>query len=255
MSEDRAVSEVLSYAFIFALIVISIGIVSIAGMGTLQDAQTIEQIRNAEQAYDILQNNMADIYRGGAPSRATEISLGDSEIYFGDNVTVNVTVEETDGDETVVEYDLRPVVQRLGDERFLIYEAGAVFRTNRDSGIVVREPPQIYRSGNVHVTVPAFQAQSVQAVGSSNVLVRAKATDRSVPVRDTSDSIEQLNVTITSPRYAQWEAFLSDQPLFESADCAVNENREMVWCEESPESEIPGTVYVVVHEADISLIK
>lgn len=253
MSEDRAISEVLSYTFVFALIVTSIGIITVGGVGSLQDARTIEQIQNAEQAYAILQENMAEIYSDGAPSRATELSLGDSEIYLDDNVTVNVTVE-TGGDTTIVEYDIRPVVQRLGDERFLIYEAGAVFRTNRDSGIVVREPPQIYRSRTVHVTVPAYQSPSVQGVGSSNVLVRAKATQRSAPVRETGVSPDRINVTITSPRYAEWETFLSEQPLFDAADCTVDESKEMVWCENDNPTDIPPSVYVVVHEADLSLV-
>lgn len=250
-ADERAISEVLSYALVFSIIVVSIGIVSVGGLGGLDDARTVEQIQNAEQAYDVLHDNMADLYYGGAPSRATEISLGDSELFFGSNVTVNVSVEDPGGDLHVTEYEIRPVVQRVGEERFLVYEAGAVFRTNRDSGVVVHEPPQVYRSGKGHATIPALQSATVQGASGSNVLLRAKVVDRETTVSKTGGGPFDVYVTVESPRYDLWEEFLVNQPLFDAASCTVDDAREVVECEGSSLS----TVYVVVHRAELSVIR
>lgn len=245
--DERGVSEVLEYVFIFSLVVASIGVVTVGGMGSLENAQTAEQIENAEKGFGVLHDTMAELYDEGAPSRATELSLGETELFYGDNVTVNVTV--VDGETTTVtEREIRPVVQRLGPDRFLVYEAGAVFRTTADGGLTVLEPPHMYRTDGVHVTVPAFRSGSVQGVGSSNVLVRAKVTNRSVPVTD-ADGSDKVVVNVTSPRYEQWASYLEDQP---SVDCTVDDPNSRVTCTRDSDLE---RVYVSVTAADLFLLQ
>lgn len=247
---DRAISEVLSYSFVFSLIVISIAVISVSGIAGLQNARNTEQAANAQQGFDVLHDNMADLYYDSAPSRATEISLGETEVYYGDNVTVNVTAVDG-GVATTAERSFRPVVQRLEEQRRLVYEGGAVFRTSRDGGVVVEKPPHAYRSGVVHVTIPAMQAPSVQSIGGSNVLVRAKVTDRSVPIADSDGTYDRLFVNVTSPRYELWQQYLTSQSQFDESDCSVDSSRERVVCSTSA----PSSVYVAVHEAELSLIQ
>lgn len=244
---DRGVAGVMSYVFVFALIVTSLVIVSVTGIGSLNDARVAEQAASAEKAFGILHDNMADLYTENAPSRATEISLGESEVFFGDPVTVNVTVVEG-GDATVTERETRPIVQRMERDRRLVYEAGAVFRTERKGGITVRKPPFTIRSGTVHVAIPVFQAEANRSLGGKTALVRGEVTNTAVTAKDTGGNVDEVVVTVTSPRYERWESYLSEQPGF---DCDVDDAANRVTCTRDTGLD---TVYVVVHEGSLSLI-
>lgn len=244
---SRGVAEVMSYIFVFALIAISITIVSVTGVGSLNDARVAEQAGNAATAFDILHNNMADLYTENAPSRATEISLGESEVFFGEAVTVNVTVVEG-GDTTVTEHETRPIVQRLERGNQVVYEAGAVFRTEREGGITLRTPPFTIRSGTVHVAIPALQSDANRSLGGKASLVRGEVTNTAVTARDTEGNVDEIIVTVTSPRYERWESYLSEQPGF---DCDVDHATNRVTCTRDTGLD---RVYVVVHEGSLSLI-
>jgi len=210
---DRAASEVLSFALVFAIILTSVVLVSVSGLQTLQDARDAEQLDNAERAFDVLSENMADIHQRGAPSRATEISLRGVELYTGDNVTVNVTATDGPSGDVTVSRSVRPLVYQASDDRRLVYEAGAVFRTQRESGLVVRDPPVVVASDRVLVPVVATVSAETTNVGGSTALVRADMIETVVPVDDTNDSsadtdYDDVYVNVTSPRRDYWETAL-----------------------------------------------
>lgn len=208
---DRGISEVLSYALIFAMIVSAIGIVTVGGLGSLQDARANEQANNADRAYEVFADNMADIYSEGAPSRATEISLGESELYYGENATVSVLVD-AGGPETYT-YELRPIVFRVDSDTELVYEAGAVIRTEEQGGLVLVDPPFSFASDSVHVPIVRTTSPSVHSVGSTTVLVRGQSTNRSVLESSVDSNVDIEHIQIESPpRSAVWQRYFEDQP-------------------------------------------
>lgn len=248
---DRAISEVLSYSLIFGLIVASIAIVTVGGLGSLQSAQTNEQVSNAERAFDVLHDNMADIYSKGAPSRATEISLGDSELFFADNITMEI--EPDSG--PVVDRTIRPVIFRIGDGRQLVYEAGAVMRVNRDGGIVLNPPPfTMIRgsgadTGQVHIPIVQTISPNVQSMGSTTVLLRGQSMNRDVVRSDVSAGADIAEIRIESPRFDVWAHY------FESTDYCQNviESDPLVTCELDPAYE-PEQLYITEQKIRIDLI-
>lgn len=221
-------SEVLSYALVFTMIVSAIGIVTVGGLGSLQDARTNEQAANAERAYDVLADNLANVYGEGAPSRATEISLGDSELFLGANVTMEVEVENTTGDTNTHAYELRPIVFRIGDGKRLVYEAGAVIREDRQGGLVLNEPPFAVSASGTHLPIVRTTAENVQSVGSANVLVRGESTNRSVLEVSTDPGYDVDHVQLTTPRSGVWKDYFEDKsycgPVTEPAPDAVRCN-------------------------------
>ncbi|MEA5386913.1 hypothetical protein VB779_07480 [Haloarculaceae archaeon H-GB11] len=94
---ERAVSEVVGFALVFSMIVAMVAIVTLGGMGQLQSARDFEQANNAERAFEVLADNLADVHQRGAPSRATEIDLEHAQLFVGDPVTINVSGEDTSG--------------------------------------------------------------------------------------------------------------------------------------------------------------
>lgn len=252
---DRAVSEVLSYALVFGLIVTSIGIVTVGGLGSLQDARTNEQVANAQRAFDVLHDNLADVHAEGAPSRATEISLGDSQLYLGDNVTMAVKVDGRDAHE----FDtIRPVVFQIGDGRSLVYEAGATIQAERDGGYVVNGPPFALTDsptsdrGQVHVPIVHTTAPSVRSVGGTNVLVRGQSDRQAVLTGTVRGGPDLEYVELQSPRYDIWADYFGEQDYCGSVD--VDDGTETVTCHVDGDYADPRQLYVTHQEISLELI-
>lgn len=248
---DRGISEVLSYALIFGMIVTAIGIVTVGGLGSLQDARANEQANNADRAYDVLANNMADVYSEGAPSRATEISLGDSQLFYGENTTVSVTVQETGAaTPTTHPYELRPIVFRLDSGTELVYEAGAVVRKEEQGGSVLIEPPFTFAQDNVHLPLVRTTAPSVQAVGSTTVLVRAQSTNRSVLASGIDTDWLVHEIEITSVRSGVWERYFDRQPYCGPVTVTGN----TVTCQVDSAFVDPNRFALTLQQIEVSLI-
>lgn len=254
--DERAVSEVLGYAMIFALIVSSIGIVTVGGLGSLQDARTNEQLENAKRAFDVLHDNMADVHAEGAPSRATEVSLGDSEVYFGDNVTV--TVETNNGEAKYP--DIRPVVFRIDGDKRLVYEAGATIQEQRHGGIVLNDPPFTIRddnlgAGQVHVPIVRTTAPDVRSIGGTNVLIRGQSTTREVLNESVTAGKRLESIAIGStPRYEIWAQYFRSQEYCDTVDeTPGSDDLGTATCELGDYGK-PKQLYVTHQEIRLSLI-
>lgn len=217
MRDARAVSEILGYSLVFTLVVTSVAIVSVGGLSSFQDAESFERENNAQKAFDILHNNLEDIYFQSAPSRGTEIDLGETSLAMGDPVTINVTVEENSGGREVFQITTRPLVQNLDGESRLVYEAGAVFQTTRDGGIGRQAPPMTLRGDTAYIIVPNVTQPNSRSVGSGTVLVRARSSGQTLEYQNTTQdaAVDNLILNITSPRAELWEAYLSERGAFD----------------------------------------
>ncbi|ACV48249.1 MULTISPECIES: DUF7289 family protein [Halomicrobium] len=246
---DRAVSEVLGFALVFGMVVASVAIISVSGLGTLQDVRDAEQTNNAQQAFDVLADNMADIHQRGAPSRATEVSLGSAQLYTGENVTINVTAidrDTADGNESV-ERSVRPIVYESDGAQRLVYEGGAVFQVSRDGGFHTVEPPLVARDGRVLVPIVQTRTERVRSVGGSTVLVRANQQSSAVAV--SGGQFENVSVTVTSPRWELWQRAFEQTAL---SECAPDPDAASVTCYLEPGAS-PDRLYVPVHEIDLTI--
>lgn len=209
---ERAVSEVVSYVLVFGLIVSAVGIVSVSGLDTLQDRRDAEQMNNAERAFNVLADNVADIHRRGAPSRATEINLGRAELTTGDNVTMEVAVDDGSGFSTVVDRRIRPVIYAGEQDRELVYEAGAVFRTNRDGGVIVQAPPFVVDDDRVVLPVIGLNSPTAQTLGGSTVLVRTREQATALSYNDTESDTREVRVRITdSDQQTLWRQYFENR--------------------------------------------
>lgn len=204
-SDERAVSETVSFVLVFSLVIATVGIVTVAGFDQLEDRRGEERIRNAERAFDVFAANMEDISQRGAPSRATEIKLADAELLYGDAVTmtvsVNVSLAGRANDSLTT---TRPITYSSGSTS-LSFTAGSVLRSDREGSRMLIEPGNVIsREATVLQTSDLRPvADTTTSVGGDTVvLIRAKRTSQVVTlVRRTP---VEVNVTITSPRSAAW---------------------------------------------------
>jgi hypothetical protein len=220
-SGDRSrlgATEVLGFVLIFSLVASTTGIVYVYGFGGLQDARDATALDNAERAMDVFADNVRDIHHRGVPNRATEIKLYDAGLALEESTAwqVNVTA---DGSTNTYSYDVEPLVYTGGDTE-LVYSNGALIRADRDSAVMHREPPFVFRrtDGENVTVVPLIETRSSttqNVAGDSTVLVRTdlaisetiveRVGDYSPPP---SNLLVNLTVETTPERAVVWERYL-----------------------------------------------
>lgn len=208
---NRAVSETVGFVLVFALITTTVGVVYVSGIGGLTDARNAEQLTNAERAFDVLADNMADIHRRNVPSRATEIKLGGAEMGYGETTTMEITVEDSDASPDTVK--LAPLVYTSDSESKIVYEGGAVIRSNSNGGAVMkREPNMMFRGDGEVAILPVVQTRAVDSGGiggSTTVLVRGtRALSEVLTARTDDEYTATVTVDTTASRAPAWKRYL-----------------------------------------------
>ncbi|SEK58566.1 DUF7289 family protein [Haloferax larsenii] len=230
MSRHRAVSDTLGFIFVFSLVLSTVAVVSAVGMGGLQDTRDVERINNAERAFDILDDNMDDISRRGAPSRATEIKLADARLTFDDPVSISVRWEGNGKNGTNVT-TTQPIVYTADDsDERLIYSYGGVFRGTDDSMTFVQEPSFTLRSDSVLVS--AFEVRqatdSVSSVGGSGTFLVRASRSRSRLTTARTDGPYTVTINVSSPRASIWKSELES---YDDVDSCSLVNSSFTTCQ------------------------
>ncbi|WP_335999380.1 DUF7289 family protein [Halorientalis halophila] len=247
MDDERAVSDVLGFVIVFSLVATTVAIVSVTGLGILQDARDDEQVNNAERAFDVLADNMADIHQEGAPSRSTEIKLDGARLEVREPVEINVTGVDPGGDNPNVSYYSEPIMYAGNSGTSIVYEGGAVFRDSPDGGVVVEDPP--FRFDDGRIVVPIIQTQNkgnATSVSGGTVRIRGEGAVRS-PIRDflqRQTDYDAVIINVTSPRYDLWQRYLERDA---DADCEVT-RPETVECSIDDPTQLSVTRSLINYE-------
>ncbi len=205
-------SETVSFILVFALITGTVGVVYVSGFSGLQDARDAERFTNAERAFDVMADNLADIHHEDAPSRATELKLADAQLLLGQSHSVGVDIASRDAVDDP-EKSYQPILFRTGSGSELVYENGAVIRTDPGGGaVMLREPDLVSRgTGNEReLVVPMILTNPgdgrTNVGGSTTVLVRAEhaETERFPEATDTTVTLTLDTTTERAPVWARY---------------------------------------------------
>lgn len=210
---SRALSETLGFIFAFALVTSSVGIVYTTGVGGLDSAKQYEQVNNAERAFDVLDDNLGDIHRHGAPSRSTEMRLVDARLRLGEPVTISISNTSSPDGGMSVTVSTRPIVYSNGDGTQLVYVAGAVIRAEEEGSVMKNEPGFINTPEQsvvpLVVTNPATNVGTVEG-GTTVRIVGTRATKGIAEQFQTSPD-DNVTVTVDSPRNDAWKRHFEDR--------------------------------------------
>jgi hypothetical protein len=232
---DRAVSDVVSFVLVFSLITLSVGTVSVVGLGSLQDARNAERINNGERAFDVLADNQRDIAHGGAPSRATEIKLAETTLTLAGALDSSVTL--ADGT-SVGSTESRPIVFRLaGDQgglsRGVVYEMGAILRVDPGGAVMQRPPPFHFDENRTvihYVTLESETGEVQRRSGSTTVLVRTEhGTTAMLSHTEPSDEVT-ISVDTEPRRATAWKRYFEDELAGMSSSCQPLDGSGEVTC-------------------------
>lgn len=205
-------SDVVGYVLVFSLIVATIGVVTAVGFGTLEDRQSAERINNVERAFDVFATNVEDVYREGAPSRATEIRLAGGTLRYGEPVTI--TVRDANDHSVNHTMELTPLVYADGETE-IIYTGGAIVRGQPDGSVMLREPPFVLEpERSVLPLVRTTQAVGREQVGQKGTVRIESRRPSAQSINTTTDpglADGELELVVDSPRETAWDGYLESQ--------------------------------------------
>lgn len=211
---DRGVSETLGFVLVFAIITGTIAIVYATGITGLKDAQQDEKVENVGRAFDVLADNLEDIHRQGASSRATEMRLAGGTLHTGKAVSIRVRAERSTNSSINDTYaaTLEPIVYEDADGTKFVYESGAVVR-EEDEGAAMLSPPE-WIVGPNRTVVPLVNTygsgSGIAGEGTALVVAKRATSTLSGPFNGGGGTVI-VNVTVTSPRAGAWKSFFEDQ--------------------------------------------
>jgi hypothetical protein len=215
----RGQAETLGFVFVFTLILLSVGLAAAIGLPGLQDLREDERTNNVERAFDVLSTNVEDIYRRGAPGRATEMKLAGGRLVVGNSTELNVSVRNTAdaAENATFRMTARPLVYDDGDGTEIAYEHGATMRTERGGTVLLSDPRWLVDDRRIVVPfVTARQDGERRSIGGSTVRIATRRRSERLRGAFTTgtapgDPDVNVTVTVTSPRAAAWQTYLVER--------------------------------------------
>lgn len=248
---ERGVSEVLGFILVFSLVLMTIGIVYSGGFGVLEETRNGERVNNAERALDVLATNLQQIARGDAPRRATEVKLAEAKLETSNHHELSTNSTSIGQAQTA-----GPVAIRFtaGTDTEIVYEAGAIIRTESEGGVMLREPDFLFDENRTVVRYIETRGSGQSVSGTTTVLVRADRRSSEVLASrtDVVDETVTFNITTTPKRAVVWERYLESEIDWETDACTiVDPAAETVTCEFDLND--GGSLYVGRTRIDISI--
>lgn len=220
----RAQSETLGFVFVFALITLTVGSVYALGMPTLQTAQDAERTANMERAFEVLNDNVDDVVRKGAPSRATEIKLSGGSLSVTGETTITVAANDTGspGRNATFSMTTRPISYSDGDGTTISYVAGAIVREDDGSAVMLSDPNWLVDDDRTVipfvVTFPGTDRTSLGGRTTVLVLTEHRSSGLAGEFRTGPGSQAEVNVTVESPNAEAWGRFLEREGMTQVGD-------------------------------------
>lgn len=209
-SED-AVSEVVDFVTIIGILVISIGIIGVAGYPIVKNAQEKNYIENTRQSFIVLAENMNKVVVGQAPSQSVELKLYGGSLSVTGNSTINITANSTNVTTGLIErivlvdQQMRNIESTIG-ETTIAYEGTGVWAKYPNGNTIVVNKPLITNQGNVLV-IPAVKMSGTSSTGGSGM---SHVSVKGVPTVTYYGNVSNITVIITGDYVPGWKDYFKN---------------------------------------------
>ena len=199
---DDAVSEVVGFILIFAIVVLAIGFIYVAGYPTLQSSMDASIFENAEQSFVVLQSNMKMVSLSQVPVKNLILKLHDT------------TISATGESDITIEYDNNTLYCPTGeieyskDNKVITYENGGVWKKYPVGQVMVTHP-YIYTSTMNNVNITTISVVSIN--GDTSVSGRGIVTlnmQHNASTLTTTSTPVNVTLKINSTNALLWENYL-----------------------------------------------
>lgn len=229
IEDDRAVSEIVGFILVFSLVLTTISIVYVGGFSSLSETRDAEQMNNAERAFDVFANNVEEMARNQAPTRATEIKLSDARLATTSHRSISTNATWLDGPHVagpvVLTYD-------AGTDTQIVYEHGAVIRVDPGGAVMLREPDFIFDEQQFVIRYIETRGSGQTVQGSTTVLVRGEREDMRILAAESAPGSEIVTFRLETDeeRAEIWKQYLETEIDWETDPCSIQGEDEVV-CE------------------------
>ncbi|MFZ3059650.1 MAG: hypothetical protein WA102_07905 [Candidatus Methanoperedens sp.] len=206
LSSEDAVSEVVDFVTILGLLVLSIGIIGVAGYPIIKNAQEANHIENTKQSFIVLANNVNKVVIGQAPSQSVELKMygGSLSVTGSSSIKINAT-NSTNQTITLVDSQMRSIESTVGDT-YVAYEGTGVWAKYPNGNTILVSKPLITNQSNVLV-IPIVTIGGISSAGGSGM---SRVTVKGVPRVTFYKNVSNIIVTITGDYNRGWENYFKN---------------------------------------------
>ncbi|MCE8428012.1 MAG: hypothetical protein J5U19_06470, partial [Candidatus Methanoperedens sp.] len=235
IESDKAAVEVLGHVIIIGITITGIALIMLVGVPSIYHMQDMITIRNAEQAFTVLDSRASKVALGDSIQQLMNINLG------GGTVTV---VPNSSSDPSYMLFEMKnatmalvsinismgKIIYRMGD-REVAYEGGGVW-SKYPEGSIMLSPPEFNYNG-ITITLPVLTISgnsSTSGKGAASIRIEKKADpvtlypDPSKPdyVNPLSLNVSVTKITIKSEYYDAWGEYFRSITLADVVESPVN---------------------------------
>ncbi|NJD51424.1 MAG: hypothetical protein FIB07_00985 [Candidatus Methanoperedens sp.] len=206
LSSEDAVSEVVDFVTILGLLVLSIGLIGLAGYPIVKNAQEANHIENTKQSFIVLANNINKVVMGQAPSQSVELKMyGGSLSVTGDSF-INITaINSTNENVTLIDRQVRSIESVVG-ETIVAYESTGVWAMYPNGNTVLVSKPLITNQSKTLI-IPVVAIGGTSSIGGSGM---SRVTARGIPNVNTYKNVSNISITINSTYSNGWKNYFTN---------------------------------------------
>jgi hypothetical protein len=181
-----------------------VGLVSVSGFAALEDVRSEERVTNGVRSFEVLATNVDEVAADEVPSRTTTIQIDGTSLSVGSKTVVEIHIPAEGYRRTV---ETHPLVLSDGDGSQIVYENGAVIRSDRDGQVMARSPKPLVTADYARFEVIRTRPVATTSVGGQNTAtVRTTRNGTDVETIETSGDTVYFNVT--GSRQVAWQRSL-----------------------------------------------
>ena len=205
LASDDAVSEVVDFVTILGILVLSIGIIGVAGYPIVKNAQEANHIENTKQSFIVLASNVNKIVMGQAPSQSVELKLygGSLSVTGNSTITLNLTVfNQTNSSYEYIplSWQMRSIESTVG-ETVIAYEGTGVWAKYPNGKTILVSKPLITNQSNVLV-IPVVTINGASSIGGSGM---SRVTAKGVRSVTYYGNVSNITININSSYADGWQ--------------------------------------------------
>jgi len=248
LSSEDAVSEVVDFVTILGLLMLSIGIIGVAGYPIVKNAQEANHIENTKQSFIVLANNVNKVVIGQAPSQSVELKMYGGSLSVIGSSTINITANNSAGQRIPILNDtyMRSIESTVGDT-VIAYEGTGVWAKYPNGNTILVSKPLITNQGNVLV-IPVVTINGASSIGGSGI---SRVTVKGVPSITFYPNVNTITVTINSSYWNGWNNYL--QNVISLGSCTPS-GSSVVSCTVQPETTNNINVYILNIQLDTEVV-
>ncbi len=206
-SSEDAVSEVVDFVTILGILVLSIGIIGVAGYPIVKNAQEANYIENTRQSFIVLAENVNKVVMGQAPSQSVELKLYGGSLSVGRSSKIIITATDS-SEQTIILKNttfMDSIESTVGDTT-IAYEGTGVWAKYPGGHTLLVNKPLITNQSNVLV-IPVVYINGLSSTGGDGM--SSVRIDGVVQTINFFGQVNNITVAIDSDYQNGWRNYFN----------------------------------------------